>query len=80
MISSWLNIAIDTKTEELIENCEGETADLYNELMRCLQENECDNEMMSRIENLFILKTRRDVQFIYRAAIWEGIELGKTLR
>lgn len=80
MISNWLNIAIDTKTEEVIENCENETADLYNELMRYLEDIECDTEVISRIENLFILKTRRDVQFIYRTAIWEGIELGKTLR
>lgn len=85
MLFEWLDIASKLKCDEMIEVCEQETDDLYQELIAHLNEFKegsiKDNiEFSNRLENLFILKTRRDVQFIFNIALKMGIEIGQKIK
>lgn len=84
MLDEWLSIAEKTKMEEAVESCESHTDDIYQELVCCLNvikgENPNFSDLTNTIENLFIIKTRRDVNFIFSRAIQDGISIGKCLR
>lgn len=84
MLEEWLSIAEERKLNEAVESCETHTDDLYQELIGYLIEIKKINpemaEVANGIENLFLLKTRRDVNYIFPAAIQVGIEIGKCMR
>ncbi|MBD7967795.1 hypothetical protein [Paenibacillus gallinarum] len=84
VISKWMNIAITKRTEEVIEQCDEKSEEVYSELTKLLNEVKSTNPNLSgitdRIENIFLLKTRVDTEFVYPLAIEEGIELGKKLK
>ncbi|PJN53678.1 hypothetical protein PAEVO_03990 [Paenibacillus sp. GM2FR] len=84
MLKEWLSIAEETKLEETVDLCESHTEDIYTELVEYLNEIKREypelTNVTDRIENLFILKTRRDVNFVFPAAIQNGIRIGKCLR
>lgn len=81
MLNDWIEYAAKIQTELMIDKCEEETNDLYIELNMYLNNVRLfDIEIADKIENLFLMKTRKDVEFIYMHAIWEGIEMGKEMR
>lgn len=84
MLKEWLSIAEEKKIEEAVESCEAHTEDIYRELIECLDEIKEENPELSKIvdkiENLFIIKTRRDVNFVFPSALHNGIEIGKCIR
>lgn len=84
MLQEWLQLAIQTKTIEMVELCEEHTDDLYRSLISCLEEIKDTNSglaaVTSKIENLFLMKTHEDVKFVFPSAIEKGIEIGKSIR
>ncbi|AWP28689.1 hypothetical protein [Paenibacillus sp. Cedars] len=84
MLEEWLSIAEERKLNEAVESCESHTDDLYQELVEHLEEiKEIKpelSEVANSIENLFILKTRRDVNYIFPTAIQAGIQIGKCIK
>lgn len=84
MIREWLSIAEENKMNEAVELCENHTEDIYRDLIEYLDEIKRENpeltKVTDKIENLFILKTRRDVSFVFPAAIQNGIRIGKCIR
>ncbi|WFB60598.1 hypothetical protein [Paenibacillus sp. BR1-192] len=84
MLEEWLSIAEERKLNEAVESCESHTDDLYRELVEHLEEIKEKkpelSEVANSIENLFIIKTRRDVNYIFPAAIQVGIQIGKRIK
>lgn len=84
VISNWLNIALEKRTEEVIEQCEENSEECYSELINLLKEIKTTNpelvKITDSIENIFIVKTRVDTEYIYPLAIEEGIEIGRKIR
>lgn len=83
MIDEWLDTAAVIKCEEMVDSCERETEDLYRNLMSCLQrldDSPTSKVISEEIENIFIVKTRRDVNFVFNNAYKMGLEIGKRLK
>ncbi|MNR93694.1 hypothetical protein D3C72_247530 [compost metagenome] len=84
MLQEWINIAIKTKTCEMIDLCEEHTDNLYCSLIEYLNEIKNTNpELISitdKIENIFLVKTQEDVKFVFPISIEKGIQIGKNIR
>ncbi|NRS20561.1 hypothetical protein HP398_29520 [Brevibacillus sp. HB1.4B] len=80
-MKKWLDPAIDNRILEIIEECEENTSEMYNEFIRLLGQVEKNYSfvVISELENLFTLKTRMVAEVAYRAGFDDGLYVGKKL-
>ena len=83
-MQKWLEPAIDLRIAEVIDSCEDEANELYDELQTLLLRLNMmvpeTSEITAKIENIFNLKTNIITQKAYRIGFDDGLYIGKQLR
>lgn len=80
----WLEPAIEQRVLEVVDACEEQTNELYVELTSLLEQLRLkapeSSEILSKIENIFILKTNIITKNSYKAGFDDGLYIGKRMR
>lgn len=84
MMLKWLEPAIEQRILEVSDACEEQTNQLYEELLGLLKQLESTNsislDLISKIENVYVLKTNIVVKHAYKAGFDDGMYVGSKIK